>query len=177
MKSVRDFLFEGENVFDMPIGWWEKWKKLHDGEFDIDKDDFKDTVDVKQGAEKVFTYDKARNKVFTDKPFEFFVDESRSVSLNESINPFYGWYDASNGNVEQFVKKLQEHGIEHTYDPNHNFCEVRSEDWDAVRRIMKESNIRDGGGFGKILHDDAVMWTPTAKGREAMSRIPPGAMM
>lgn len=79
MKSVRDFLFEGENVFDMPIGWWEKWKKLHDGEFDIDKDDFKDTVDVKQGVEKVFTYDKTRNKVFTDKPFEFFIDESRGV--------------------------------------------------------------------------------------------------
>lgn len=74
MKTVRDFLFEGENVFDMPQGWWEKWKKLHADEYDIDKDDFQDTVAVKQAGELVFTYDKARNKVFTDKSFEFLVE-------------------------------------------------------------------------------------------------------
>ncbi len=76
MKTVRDFLLEGDmkNVFDMPDGWWAKWKELHKGEYDVDKDDFRDTVDVRQGGSLVFTYDKTRNKVFTDRPLDFLLE-------------------------------------------------------------------------------------------------------
>lgn len=122
MRNVRDFLFEGENVFDVPVDWWEKWKKLHDGEYDISKDDFQNTVVVRQGGEVVLTYDKTRNKVFTDRPLEF---------VMEGSVPYYR-YLGSAGALD-FGLSTDRKSVVFSKDGQ----QVASVDADGARRLME----------------------------------------
>ena len=72
---------EYKNVFDMPEGWWSKWKDSHKDEYTLDSDEFKNTVDVKKGDDLFFVYDKDRNKVFTDRPLAELLKESSTTTI------------------------------------------------------------------------------------------------
>jgi hypothetical protein len=46
--------------------WWEAWKKENEGKYEILKDAFSKTYDVKKDGNTVFVFDYGRNKIFTN---------------------------------------------------------------------------------------------------------------
>lgn len=67
--SASDF----SNTFDLDGVWWEKWKSVHGDEYEIKKNEFQNTMEVrrKDGGKLEFIFDIERNKVFTNRDLDF----------------------------------------------------------------------------------------------------------
>lgn len=74
IPTLSEFMNEDfSKSYDLGLDWWEKWKKINGDKYQLDKDDYNGTTDVLLYGEKVFTYDPARGKAFTDKELSFFL--------------------------------------------------------------------------------------------------------
>lgn len=94
-----------------------------------------------------------------------------SFLIKESFNPYLGYYNASNGNIEQLVKILSEKEIEHTYDPYHNVVKITSDDYTTVSNALKDSLIfKDDGSVDIFDPNDCVIFSA-----KTPPYCPPGA--
>lgn len=94
--------------------------------------------------------------------------------MNESLNPYVGYYRMSNGYMTGLLEELDKMNVPYEYDPYRNFLKIENDDAGSVSRVIIKSG-GDGPVFGGILFNDPndcvllKVKTPLV--------VPPGAML
>ncbi len=98
--------------------------------------------------------------------------------IKESVNPYYGFYDAANGSMTQLINGLDKESITYEYDSYRNHLIIKSNDYQIVNRLLDESDIyKVDYDFAKNNEyysnpNDCILWQP-----DGLISSPPGVMM
>jgi hypothetical protein len=105
---------------------------------------------------------------------EFFnVKKSTPMSLNESLNPYFGIYDYCNDNMETLLDILKKTDLKYEYNPDTNICKIYSINGADAYEVLKSSTEYELEKIYDLDANDCVFIMSNGQG----NRAPEGAMM
>jgi hypothetical protein len=75
------------------------------------------------------------------KKFDSFVVNENAPILMTEPNPYTGYYDSSNGDVDKLIQFLDEEGIEYDYNKDTNVVDILSNEYIKISNVLKECGI------------------------------------
>jgi hypothetical protein len=61
--------------------------------------------------------------------------------IKESVNPYYGFYDAANGSMSQLISGLNKESINYEYDSYRNYLIIKSNEFRIINTLLDDSDI------------------------------------